>query len=72
MQATRVESKKQTKKIKLSPHLSYILTLIPLSDEKQLGQALGEIVADLGSELPQELFLILKKLGVVFVVHDFF
>lgn len=60
------------KSFKIYPYLNYVFTFIPLSDEEQLGQALGEIVAHLPSELPQELFLILKKLCVVFVVHNFF
>lgn len=30
------------------------------------------MIADFGAELPQELFLVLEKLGVVFVVHEFF
>lgn len=56
----------------LNSYLDYVLTLIPLGDEEQLGQTLRITVADFNAELPQQLFLVLEKLCVVFVVHDFF
>lgn len=52
-------------------YLNYVLTLTPLGDEEQLGQTFRVPVADFGAKLPQELLLVLEKLGVVLVVHDF-
>lgn len=53
-------------------YLNYVLTLIPLGDEEQLGQTFRITVTNFCTELPQELLLVLEKLCVVFVVHDFF
>lgn len=53
-------------------YLNDVLTLIPLGDEEQLGQAFRIAVADFCAKLPQELLLVLEELGVVFVVHNFF
>lgn len=52
-------------------YLHYIVPLVPLGDEEQLGQTLWVALPDVVAELPQEILLVLKELRVVFVVHYF-